>query len=207
MHQERIAQWGETELLVWPFDRWEECGAARQMTVAYVLQNNRWISTIRGARSIPAITDLWDLLREIRIEEGEDLITWELTTDGIYSAKSAYEAFFTGRTRAPAAQKLWKAGAPLLHKLHLWFAMQNRLWTADRLHWRGLQHPAVSVARSLKLQTTILFNVPFQDRFGTHFFCSIDSIVSVLMQLMKLWFGGVTCRMMCQGSTARNLMH
>jgi hypothetical protein len=44
---------------------------------------------------------------------------------------------------------LWKAGAPLVYKLHLWFSMQGRLWTADRLQRRGLQHPS---ARSLCCQ-------------------------------------------------------
>ena len=55
----------------------------------------------------------------------------------------AYNAFFLGRTREPCAKELWSAGAPLQHKLHMWFVLKNRLWTADRLQRRGLQHPAV----------------------------------------------------------------
>jgi hypothetical protein len=36
-----------------------------------------------------------------------------------YSAKLAYMSFFVGRMRALAAAELWKAGAPLMHKLHM----------------------------------------------------------------------------------------
>jgi hypothetical protein len=55
------------------------------------------------------------------LEEREDKITWKLTIAGVYTAKSAYQAFFTGRTREMAATELWSAIAPLLHKLHIWF--------------------------------------------------------------------------------------
>jgi hypothetical protein len=44
--------------------------------------------------------------------------------------------------RVPIAVDLWKARAPLVHKLHLWFSKQGRLWTADRLQRRSLQHPS-----------------------------------------------------------------
>jgi hypothetical protein len=75
------------------------------------------------------------------LEEREDKITWKLTIAGVYTAKSAYQAFFTGRTREMAATELWSAGAPLLHKLHIWFLLKNKLWTADRLQRSGPQHP------------------------------------------------------------------
>ena len=43
----------------------------------------------------------------------------------------------------PAVEELWSAGAPLIHKLHMWFVLRGRLWTADRLARRGLEHPVV----------------------------------------------------------------
>jgi hypothetical protein len=33
-------------------------------------------------------------MRDIRLSEEEDMITWKLTTTGVYTAKSAYDAFF-----------------------------------------------------------------------------------------------------------------
>lgn len=96
--------------------------AARYLTVANALLGKRWIAEIRGAPSVQAITeffDLWDLLGDVSLGERGDKITWKLTIAGMYTAKSAYNAFFTGRTRAPAATELWTAGEPLVHKLHL----------------------------------------------------------------------------------------
>ena len=68
---------------------------------------------------------------------------WRLAANGRYSAKSTYAAFFFGRMAAPCAREIWTAGAPLSLKLHMWLALKNRLWTADRLQKRGMQHPPV----------------------------------------------------------------
>jgi hypothetical protein len=106
------------------------------MTVAEAMHGSSWVTQIRGAPSIPAIAEFcqkWDELRSVRLTETEDTATWKLTTSGVYSANSAYMAFFAERARALAAAELWKAGAPLMHKLHMWFAMKDHLWTADRL--------------------------------------------------------------------------
>jgi hypothetical protein len=97
---------------------------ARTMTVAAALQDNEWIAQIRGAPSIPVIAefvDIWSVLRDVRLGANEDQITWKLTDSGVYSAKSAYNAFFLGRVQDKAAPHLWAAGAPLIHKLHTWF--------------------------------------------------------------------------------------
>jgi hypothetical protein len=102
------------------------------------------VTEIRGAPSIPAIVefmDTWERMRGIFLGDGDDSFTWKVAASGVYSASSAYNAFFLGRTRSLAAKELWSAGAPLLHKLHMWFAMKGRLWTADRLARRGMEHP------------------------------------------------------------------
>jgi hypothetical protein len=59
----------------------------------------------------------------------------------VYSSRSAYNLFFMGRSEVPGAKELWSSGAPLKHKLHMWLALKDRLWTADRLQERGLRHP------------------------------------------------------------------
>jgi hypothetical protein len=59
----------------------------------------------------------------------------------VYSSRSAYNLFFKGRWEVPGATELWSSGAPLKHKLHMWLALKDRLWTADRLQERGLRHP------------------------------------------------------------------
>lgn len=49
--------------------------AARYLTVANALLGKRWIAEIRGAPSVQAITeffDLWDLLGDVSLGEGGD---------------------------------------------------------------------------------------------------------------------------------------
>jgi hypothetical protein len=121
---------------------------SRQLTVAQALSEDRWIAQFRGALSIPAIAEfveLWETLSTVSLSMAEDKVTWKLTANGSYSASSVYHAFFLGRTDMMAAEELWSAGAPLVHKLHAWFALHDRLWTADRLERRGLDHPSQCV--------------------------------------------------------------
>lgn len=118
---------------------------AMQLTIAEALPNHRWVADIRGAPSIPAIAeflDIWELVDGTQLGIEEDKLTWKLTANGAYSSKSAYAAFFAGMVDFPCARELWASGAPLLHKLHMWFALRGRLWTADWLSRRGLEHLA-----------------------------------------------------------------
>ena len=39
---------------------------------------------------------LWDLVQEVQLGDGPDLISWKWTTDGTYSTKSAYNAQLIG---------------------------------------------------------------------------------------------------------------
>jgi hypothetical protein len=118
--------------------------ARRKDSVAKALANNDWIQAIRGTPSVPAIVEflgLWAALREApALQEGPDSARWRLTANGQYSAKTAYQLFFIGRTEVPGMKELWSSGAPLKHKLHVWLALKDRLWTADRLEERGLQN-------------------------------------------------------------------
>jgi hypothetical protein len=83
------------------------------MTVATTFANDRWVTEIRWTPSIPAIVeylDISDILQVIYLNKDADRFTWKLTMAGKYSAKSAYLAFFMGRTRKLAAKELWSAG-------------------------------------------------------------------------------------------------
>jgi hypothetical protein len=62
-----------------------------------------------------------------------DSVTWILTADKTYSAKSSYEAQFYGRLDTNGRKYLLKDFFFLL-------LLQNRLWTADRLRTRGWTH-------------------------------------------------------------------
>jgi hypothetical protein len=70
----------------------------------------------------------------------QDKITWTLTTDGKYTAKSAYDAQFFGQIQQPQLQYVWKIRVEGKVQTFLWLLLQNRKWTAERLRARGLPH-------------------------------------------------------------------
>jgi hypothetical protein len=44
------------------------------------------------------------------------------------------------QNKGNTAAELGKAGGPLSHKLHMWFAIKDRLWKAGRLERQGMDH-------------------------------------------------------------------
>uniref|UniRef100_A0A453SE28 Reverse transcriptase zinc-binding domain-containing protein n=1 Tax=Aegilops tauschii subsp. strangulata TaxID=200361 RepID=A0A453SE28_AEGTS len=78
------------------------------------------------------------LLNDVHLhEQTEDTIIWKHANDGIYTAATAYKAQFLGLTLSPLDRMVWKAWAPPKVKFFAWLAIQDRIWTADRLQRRG----------------------------------------------------------------------
>lgn len=81
---------------------------------------------------------LWMLVNKIHLNEStEDDIVWKHMTNGHYSAHSAYKVQFPSMTFSPLDHMVWKAWAPPKVKFFAWLAIQNRIWTIDRLSKRG----------------------------------------------------------------------
>jgi hypothetical protein len=72
----------------------------------------------------------------------EDRLRWCWSGDGVYSAKSAYGAFFAGRARYTVASQIWRSRAPYGCKFFAWIVSRDQCWTADRLEHRRLPRPA-----------------------------------------------------------------
>ena len=70
----------------------------------------------------------------------EDDITWKFEANGEYSASSAYRAQFLGSTSTTMNKTVWKVWAPPKVKFFSWLAIQNRIWTVDRLEKRGWEN-------------------------------------------------------------------
>jgi hypothetical protein len=70
-------------------------------------------------------------------EEVADDISWKLTANGQYLAKSAYELQFSGSTFSSLHKSVWKVWAPPKVKFFTWLLTQNRIWTADQLRKNG----------------------------------------------------------------------
>jgi hypothetical protein len=85
---------------------------------------------------------LWQILAKVRLSpEREAELLWAWSADGVYSSKSAYNAFFVGRPQARAAAQVWRSRAPYGCRFFAWLVSKDRCWTADRLERRGLPHP------------------------------------------------------------------
>jgi hypothetical protein len=84
---------------------------------------------------------LWNRLEGVHLhEENVDTISWNLTSNGEYSSASAYESQFFGATLTNFNKMAWKNWATPKAKFFSWFAIRNRLWTADRLEKRGWEN-------------------------------------------------------------------
>jgi hypothetical protein len=77
----------------------------------------------------------------VTLTDQEDRHTWKLESDGAFSSKSAYRAFFEGSSTFEPWKRIWKTWAPNKCKMFMWLAVRNRCWTSDRFARRGLPHP------------------------------------------------------------------
>jgi hypothetical protein len=78
--------------------------------------------------------DLWVKVHEVHLfEDTDDDISGNLTTNGQYSARSAYKVQFIGPTSSFLHKTVWKVWTPLKAKFFSWLLTQNLIWTADRL--------------------------------------------------------------------------
>lgn len=88
----------------------------RSRTVASGLANNSWVSDIHGALTVPVISQfllIWDAALRIQLSPGvRDRLVWRWTSDQLYYARSAYQAFFFGQHSFACADLLWHAKGP-----------------------------------------------------------------------------------------------
>jgi len=108
---------------------------SRKRTIAEALHQKRWIRDIQGGLSVAALRDyvrLWHALIGVTLSNEPDRFRWKWTSDGSYTASSAYRAMFIGTVSNPVIQRVWKSWAPLRVKFFTWLALKSRLWTADR---------------------------------------------------------------------------
>ena len=107
------------------------------------LLNNAWFHKIKmneefSIQHLHQFVNLWVQIHDFQLDNDlEDTITWTTSANGVYSAKSAYRAQFLGTIHTDMNRLVWKVWAPPKTKFFAWLALQNRVWTADRLARRG----------------------------------------------------------------------
>ena len=111
--------------------------------VRMALHENFWTSQVDILQGITVehlseFVSLWERVSHVHLDVNTpDTITWKFTTNGHYSAASAYKAQFYGHTDTAMISTIWKIWAPPKCKFFAWLAINNRIWTADRLQRRG----------------------------------------------------------------------
>jgi hypothetical protein len=72
-------------------------------------------------------------LSPISLNDKKDAITWRWTTNGQYSAASAYDCQFIGVMVTFPAPVIWKSSSEPKIKFFAWLVMHNMVLTADNL--------------------------------------------------------------------------
>jgi len=88
----------------------------KNRTVSDALADDKWIRDIDYSmteRVVEKFIALWTCLQGITVQlTHEDKITWLHTTDGQYTARSAYRIQFLGMASSMTAKITWKTKAP-----------------------------------------------------------------------------------------------
>ena len=74
---------------------------------------------------------LWDSVQGSQLSNTPDSIAWKWTADGVYTAKSAYEAQFLGSYSPFRGEFIWQAEAEGKHRFFAWLLVQSKILTAD----------------------------------------------------------------------------
>ena len=134
---------GNGPLRLWTPDLFK-IATRKNRSVAKEMQDDNWIRSIARLSTPVQLTqfiEIWDMVTATNLTPDlPDDISWTLTSDGVYSTSSAYNAQFHGSFPKFGADKIWSAQAEPKCKLFAWLAIHGKLLTADMLAIRGWPH-------------------------------------------------------------------
>lgn len=149
-------QLGDGRLAIFWMDRWlhgeAPCCVApdifklarfKKLSIREALTNGRWMQGLNRMSTEAQLTQfvkLWEAVQLVELSRSKDQIGWSLTANAKYSASSAYDIQFATRIEQPRLAKVWNCRMEGKVKFYIWLLLQNRNWTADRLHKRGGPH-------------------------------------------------------------------
>ena len=90
-----------------------------------------------------SFVQLWDLVHEVQLSWTPGSITWSWTADGVYMAKSVYNAKFSGSYSSFKSDDIWKAEAEGKHKFFAWLLVQSKILTVDSGHAIRFAHHVI----------------------------------------------------------------
>ena len=137
----------------------------RDIMVREALTSKFWITLIKACPTRNVLSEyllLWrllDTLPPFTFGEEQDTTTWNLTTNGVYTAKSAYFALMFGRIESPIFSELRDTKAIPKCKVHSWLLFHNKCLTADNLAKRGWPHNALCPFCKSSHETTVHLHI------------------------------------------------
>lgn len=109
----------------------------KKRTVAQELQGYFWLRQMRRMNSTTHVREfilLRQLIQQVHLdEEREDKLTWRWTSNGAYSANSAYRVQFLGSIHDDRFGYIWKAKMENKCKFFGWLMVQKKILISDKL--------------------------------------------------------------------------
>lgn len=108
----------------------------KRQSVRDDMMNGNWtrgLWRMTTAEELAEMESLLMLLSEVHLTNREDKFVWKWTADGVYTAKSAYNAQLIGSHCTFVASAIWKAKTEGKHRFFTWLLVQEKILTADQL--------------------------------------------------------------------------
>jgi hypothetical protein len=172
----------------------------KNISVAQALNQGHWMSGLRRistTEEVSQFVNLWHLLSQTRLTDRTDSIAWRFTSTGKYSAKSAYSVQFHGSFADHNWQSIWKAKAENKCKFFCWLALQNRLWTADRIIKHGGQSIGICnlcythQESALHMLATCPYSVAVWNEFQAWLVTSLQAPPATRYRTFKAWWNSM----------------
>jgi hypothetical protein len=124
----------------------------KNQIVAVAMADQKWMRGLRRistAVGIQEFVELWTRLSQVQLSQQPDTISWRFTTNGKYSAQSAYNVQFIGTITNERWKSIWKAKVQNKCRFFTWLAVQLKLPTTDRIIKQGRQvNPICALCRT-----------------------------------------------------------
>jgi hypothetical protein len=110
----------------------------KQRTIVEEMHSDTWIYDLMHDLA-PLLADymmLWVLVDAAAFnpkDSAKDEICWTISSNGVYSAKTAYDMQFDGSLESSFPARVWNVWTPSCCKVFIWLMLQNRIWTIGQL--------------------------------------------------------------------------
>jgi hypothetical protein len=125
------------------------CCTLRGLTVAQALHEGKWLRHFKRDLPAAALSQFLTIhgrLENVQLQHGvKDSITWKWSSDGQYTATSAYSMQFEGLHMFGFIKPMWRSEAPLKCRIFTWLAALGKCSTADHLEMKRIPHNAACV--------------------------------------------------------------